>query len=128
MPDKAAFSAIVVFFSRRPTQYGVIRPVQAAAASYSKLREELLLCLGSVHISSHGNLLAQKRACRVEKPRKVSKLAALFNAADAFSGAKYTYKSKCQDTPGRLMPIQKITLLCCFTLLRHLYCCRPAAL
>ena len=59
MPDKAAFSAIVVFFSRRPTQYGVIRPVQAAAASYSKLREELLLCLGSVHISSHGNLLAQ---------------------------------------------------------------------
>ena len=91
MPDKAAFSAIVVFFSRRPTQYGVIRPVQAAAASYSKLREELLLCLGSVHISSHGNLLAQKRACRVENARKVSNLAALFALQTRFCAQNLTH-------------------------------------
>jgi hypothetical protein len=34
--------------------------------------------LGSVHNSSRGNLLTQKRACRVENARKVANLAALF--------------------------------------------------
>ena len=33
-----------------------------------------------------------------KKRSKVGHLARLFNAADAFSGAKYTHKSKCQDT------------------------------
>ena len=32
-----------------------------------------------------------------KKRSKVGHLARLFNAADAFSGAKYTRKSKCQD-------------------------------
>ena len=34
--------------------------------------------LGFVHISSRGNILAQKRACRVENARKVFNLAVLF--------------------------------------------------
>jgi hypothetical protein len=42
------------------------------------LNEKTCACLGSVHNSSRGNLLAQKRACRVENARKVSNLAALF--------------------------------------------------
>jgi hypothetical protein len=41
-----------------------------------------------------------------KKRSKVGHLARLFNAADAFSGAKYTRKSKCQDTltPSALRP------------------------
>jgi hypothetical protein len=34
--------------------------------------------LGAVHISSRGNVLAQKRACCVENARKVFNLAVLF--------------------------------------------------
>jgi hypothetical protein len=44
--------------------------------------------LGSVHNSSRGNLLAQKRACCVENARKVSNLASIFNAAGAFLSQK----------------------------------------
>ena len=41
--------------------------------------------LGSVHISSRGNLLAQKRACCVENARKVSNLAVLSPCKHAFA-------------------------------------------
>ncbi|UOO82978.1 hypothetical protein LVJ83_05840 [Uruburuella testudinis] len=36
-----------------------------------------------------------------QKRSKIGHLARLFNAADAFSGAKYTHKSTHQDTLGR---------------------------
>ncbi|UOO81043.1 hypothetical protein LVJ83_08625 [Uruburuella testudinis] len=35
-----------------------------------------------------------------KKRSKIEHLARLFNAADAFSGAKYTRKSNCRDTLG----------------------------
>ncbi|UOO81968.1 hypothetical protein LVJ83_00365 [Uruburuella testudinis] len=35
-----------------------------------------------------------------KKRSKIGHLARLFNAADAFSGAKYTRKSNCPDTLG----------------------------
>ena len=43
-------------------------------------------------------ILSVKARLQGEKRSKVGHLARLFNAADAFSGAKYTRKSKCQDT------------------------------
>ena len=46
--------------------------------------------LGSVHISSRDNILAQKRACRVEKARKVSTLAALFALQARFCAQNLT--------------------------------------
>jgi hypothetical protein len=47
--------------------------------------------LGSVHHSSRGNLLAQKRACRVENARKVSNLAALFALQARFCAQNLTH-------------------------------------
>jgi len=47
--------------------------------------------LGSVHNSSRGNLLAQKRACRVENARKVSNLAALFALQARFCAQNLTH-------------------------------------
>ena len=47
--------------------------------------------LGAVHISSRGNLLAQKRACRVENARKVSNLAALFALQTRFCTQNLTH-------------------------------------
>jgi hypothetical protein len=46
--------------------------------------------LGSVHNSSRGNLLAQKRACRVENARKVFNLAALFALQARFCAQNLT--------------------------------------
>jgi hypothetical protein len=46
--------------------------------------------LGSVHNSSRGNLLAQKRACCVENARKVSNLAALFALQTCFCAQNLT--------------------------------------
>jgi hypothetical protein len=43
------------------------------------------LILGSVHISSRGNILAQKRACCVENARKVFNLAVLFALQPRFA-------------------------------------------
>jgi hypothetical protein len=42
-------------------------------------------------------ILFLKMQMQGKKRSKVGHLARLFNAADAFSGAKYTRKSKCQD-------------------------------
>ncbi|MBP8045537.1 MAG: hypothetical protein KAY44_02930, partial [Neisseria sp.] len=47
--------------------------------------------LWSVHISSRGNLLAQKRACCVENARKVSNLAALFALQTCFCAQNLTH-------------------------------------
>ena len=46
--------------------------------------------LGSVHISSRGNLLAQKRACCVENARKVFNLAVLFALQSRFCAQNLT--------------------------------------
>ena len=42
-------------------------------------------------------ILFLKTQMQGKKRSKVGHLARLFNAADAFSGAKYTRKSNCQD-------------------------------
>ena len=47
--------------------------------------------LGSVHNSSRGNLLAQKRACRVENARKVANRAALFALQARFCAQNLTH-------------------------------------
>jgi hypothetical protein len=49
------------------------------------------LLLGSVHISSRGNLLAQKRACCVENARKVFNLAVLFALQPRFCVQNLTH-------------------------------------
>ncbi|UOO81635.1 hypothetical protein LVJ83_12040 [Uruburuella testudinis] len=41
--------------------------------------------------------LLLKMQMQGKKHSKIGHLARLFNAADAFSGAKYTLKSNCQD-------------------------------
>ena len=46
--------------------------------------------IGSVHHSSRGNLLAQKRACRVENARKVFNLAVLFALQPRFCAQNLT--------------------------------------
>ena len=46
--------------------------------------------LGSVHISSRGNILAQKRACCVENARKVFNLAVLFALQPRFCAQNLT--------------------------------------
>ncbi|WP_206602356.1 hypothetical protein, partial [Pseudomonas aeruginosa] len=48
------------------------------------------LALGSVHISSRGNILAQKRACCVENARKVFNLAVLFALQPRFCAQNLT--------------------------------------
>jgi hypothetical protein len=45
-------------------------------------------------------ILFLKTQMQGKKRSKVGHLARLFNAADAFSGAKYTRKSNCQDALG----------------------------
>ena len=54
--------------------------------------------LGCPDISFMRGILFLKMQMQGKKRSKVGHLARLFNAADAFSGAKYTRKSKCQDT------------------------------
>jgi hypothetical protein len=49
------------------------------------------LVLGSAHISSRSNLLAQKRACCVENARKVFNLAALFALQARFCAQNLTH-------------------------------------
>ena len=56
--------------------------------------------LGCPDISFMRGILFLKMQMQGKKRSKVGHLARLFNAADAFSGAKYTRKSKCQDTLG----------------------------
>ena len=46
--------------------------------------------LGSVHISSRGNVVAQKRACYVENARKLGHLAALFALQARFCAQNLT--------------------------------------
>jgi hypothetical protein len=46
--------------------------------------------LGAVHISSRGNILAQKRACCVENARKVFNLAVLFALQPRFCAQNLT--------------------------------------
>jgi hypothetical protein len=46
--------------------------------------------LGSVHNSSRGNILAQKRACCVENARKVFNLAVLFALQPRFCAQNLT--------------------------------------
>ena len=58
--------------------------------------------LGSVHNSSRGNILAQKRACRVENARKVSNLAALSPCKRAFALKSYA-RMKCEQTLNHLL-------------------------
>ncbi len=48
------------------------------------------LALGSVHISSRGNVVAQKRACYVENARKLGHLAALFALQARFCAQNLT--------------------------------------
>jgi hypothetical protein len=50
----------------------------------------LFSALGSVHISSRGNILAQKRACHVENARKVFNLAVLFALQPRFCAQNLT--------------------------------------
>jgi hypothetical protein len=60
--------------------------------------------LGSVHNSSRGNLLAQKRACRVENARKVSNLAVLFALQARLSAllrSKSYARMNCEQTLAR---------------------------
>ena len=56
--------------------------------------------LGYPDISFMRRILFLQMQMQGKKRSKVGHLARLFNAADAFSGTKYTHKSKCQDTPG----------------------------
>jgi hypothetical protein len=55
------------------------------------MHKKLIQRVGSVHNSSRGNLLAQKRACRVENARKVSNLAALFALQARFCAQNLTH-------------------------------------
>ena len=57
--------------------------------------------LGCPDISFMRKILFLKMQMQGKKRSKVGHLARLFNAADAFSGAKYTRKSKC---PNALRP------------------------
>jgi hypothetical protein len=61
---------------------GIFRPSESVCSVQT--------ALGSVHISSRGNILAQKRACRVENARKVSNLAALFALQARFCAQNLT--------------------------------------
>ena len=54
--------------------------------------------LGCPDISFMRGILFLKMQMQGKKRSKVGHLARLFNAADAFSGAKYTRKSKYQNT------------------------------
>ena len=54
--------------------------------------------LGCPDISFMRGILFLKMQMQGKKRSKVGHLARLFNAADAFSGGKYTRKSKCRDT------------------------------
>ena len=57
--------------------------------------------LGCPDISFMRGILFLKMQMQGKKRSKVGHLARLFNAADAFSGAKYTRKSNCQDALGQ---------------------------
>ena len=60
--------------------------------------------LGYPDISFMRRILFLQMQMQGKKRSKVGHLARLFNAADAFSGAKYTHKSKCQDALGFRRP------------------------
>ena len=57
--------------------------------------------LGYPDISFMRRILFLQMQMQGKKRSKVGHLARLFNAADAFSGAKYTRKSNCQDALGQ---------------------------